>query len=150
MTAFADAQELELLVGGVFQRAVASEDLGPRLATTGVVLLVRCTEPDASLVVDLPGRRVRLGTAPDLVPNVTMSSSGLTANLYWQGALNLALALADRRVVVTGAIARLLRHPDLVRRLQADYRADLVRRGRDDLLARPDRSPTAQASYHAS
>lgn len=134
MRAYADESELLLYVGGLFQRVLTSPDLGRRLAGTGVVLHHVCHDPSASLVLDLPARRVHPGSDAPVEPNASLALSASDANRYWQGALNLTAALADGTARVGGAIARLLRAGPHPQELREHYRDVLRSHGRQDLL----------------
>lgn len=137
MVTYADEAELYLYVGGLFERVLASPELGERLARTDVVLHHVCRDLDASLVLDLPNRRVHRGgaTGPMLPSaNATLELSATDVNRYWQGALNLTAALADGTARVGGAITRLLRLGPHPQELRDHYRDVLRQNGRHDLL----------------
>jgi hypothetical protein len=134
MQAYADESELLLYVGGLFERVLSSPELGSRLAGTGVVLHHVCHDPSASLVLDLPGRRVHAGSHSPVAPNASLALSASDANRYWQGALNLTAALADGSARVGGAITRLLRAGPNPQELREHYRDVLRAHGRQDLL----------------
>lgn len=134
MRAYADESELVLYVGGMFERVLTSPELGERLAGTGVVLHHVCHDPAASLVLDLPGRRVHPGSDAPVSPNASLALSASDANRYWQGALNLTAALADGSARVGGAITRLLRSGPHPQELREHYRDVLRAHGRQDLL----------------
>lgn len=53
MSYFSTAQEIDCYIGGVLRLAAVHPITGPALARPGVVLGIRCTEPDAQLVMAL-------------------------------------------------------------------------------------------------
>ncbi len=130
---FNDAAEVRTYLGGVFEMAFADPEIGPRLEATGIVLKTVYSEPDAVVVIDMPNRTVTLGTA-DAAATATMTMSAETGNAYWQGKVNLPLAMAKGRVKVDGSIASLLKLAPLGKRLYPRYVATLQADGRDDLL----------------
>ncbi|MGI5127331.1 SCP2 sterol-binding domain-containing protein [Pseudonocardia sp. CA-107938] len=135
MTGFAGEDELYRYVGGIFETALADPELRPKLQNTGMVLRSLCTEPDCSLVIDLPGATVYKGsdpTAPD--PSATMAMTTATANAYWQGKVNLPFAMAKRTVKVEGNVTRLVQLAPLSKRLFPVYVERLRADGRDDLV----------------
>lgn len=135
MAAYADEAELLLYVGGMFSRALATPSLGDQLASTGVVLHHVCHDVGASLLLDLPNRRVHSGSEAAVTPaNASLALSAADANRYWQGALNLTAALADGRARVGGAITRLLRCGPHPQQLRAHYWHVLRQHGRADLI----------------
>lgn len=58
MAKYSDSSELRRFVGGIFEKAYQDPDLGPKLSATGAVLLVACTDPDSSVVLDMPNKAV--------------------------------------------------------------------------------------------
>lgn len=134
MAPYADEGELLLYVGGMFERVLSEPGLGDRLAGTGVVLHHVCRRPDASLVLDLPNRRVHAGAQAAVTPNASLELTAADTNRYWQGGLNLTAALADGSARVGGAITRLLRAGTGPQELREHYRAVLRAHGRQDLL----------------
>jgi hypothetical protein len=134
MTGFRDEDELRRYVGGIFEAAFADPELGPKLAGTGLVLRVEMTDVDGRITLDLAERAVHQGAAgPD--PDATMAMDATTANTYWQGKVNLPMAMARKRVTVDGSIAKLLSLAPLSKRLFPAYVESLRADGREDLVA---------------
>jgi putative sterol carrier protein len=90
-------------------------------------------DPDTVLVVDTVHGRVQEG-ADDLAVDATMTMSSDVANAYWQGKVNLPLAMAKGQIKVSGEIATLLRLAPLTKKLYPTYVERLRGDGRDDLL----------------
>lgn len=133
MAGFGDEDELRRYVGGIFEQALADPELGGKLGATGLVLRVRMTDPDGQITVDLPGGAVHQGAAgPE--PDATMTMDSTTANEYWQGKVNLPMAMARKKVVVDGSIGRLLSLAPLSKQLFPAYRERLEADGRHDLV----------------
>ena len=133
MPAFTDEDELHRYVGGIFSDAMADPELAEKLAATGLVFRLVCTEPDSAITVDQPGGQVHRGTdGPE--PASTMRMSSATANEYWQGTVNLTFAMARKKVTVDGSIGRLIALAPLSKQLFPAYRRRLEADGRQDLL----------------
>ena len=133
MPGFADEDELRRYVGGIFEAAMADPETGPKLEATGLVLRMECTEPDSALTIDLPGKVVHTGTeGPD--PAATMRMSTETANAYWQGKVNLPMAMARKKVTVDGSVGSLLSLAPLSKKLFPVYVDTLRAAGREDLI----------------
>lgn len=133
MPGFADEDELRRYVGSIFEAAMADPETGPKLADTGLVLRMDCTEPDSKLTIDLPGKVVYSGDdGPE--PGATMVMSTETANAYWQGKVNLPFAMARGKVKVTGEMSKLLSLAPLSKKLFPLYVENLKADGRDDLV----------------
>ena len=134
MAGFTSEDELRRYVGGIFEAAMADPELADKLTATGLVLRVRMTEPEGQITVDLPNHAVHQGGAgPD--PDATMSMDATTANEYWQGKVNLPMAMARKRVVVDGSMGKLLALAPLSKKLFPAYVESLRADGREDLIA---------------
>ena len=134
MAGFAAADDLQRYVGGIFTTALGMPGIGQKLRDTGLVLRVITSEPDAVLTIDLPNEKVGLGDL-GLTPDATMRMSSENANLFWQGKVNLPLAMARKKIVVEGTMAPLLKLVPQTKPLFALYVGLLEADGRTDLLA---------------
>jgi hypothetical protein len=131
--AFRDAAELRHYMGGIFEVAFEDEELRTKLTDTGLVLRFVFSDPSADLVVDL-GAAAVLPEGADAQPTATMFIGADTANSYWQGKTNLALAMAKGKVKIDGSAAALLKlvplgkklFPIYIDILRGDDRADLL------------------------
>ena len=130
---FKDQDEVVHYIGGIFETAFATEGIGDKLAATGVILLVRSTDPDSAFVVDTPNRRV-VADDSGLEPSATMTMSADTQNAYWQGKVNLPVAMARGQIKVSGQVGQLLKLAPLSKPLFAGYIDRLRADGRDDLV----------------
>jgi len=133
MPAFAKPEEVYRYLGGIFETAFADPELAGKLAATGLVLKMVCTNPDSALVIDTPNGKV-VTDAFDHPSDATMTMDSEVANGYWQGKVNLAFAMARGKVTVAGPIAKLLRLTPLSKRLFPVYVERLRADGRDDLI----------------
>jgi hypothetical protein len=134
MTGFASADEMHHYIGGIFEDALADDDLGGKLAGTGLVLRMHCTEPDSELIIDFPNKIVHRG-ADGPTPDATMTMTTDIANQYWQGKVNLPFAMARGKVKVDGTVVKLLQLAPLSKRLFPVYVQRLEADGRHDLIA---------------
>jgi hypothetical protein len=133
MAGFASDEDLYRYIGGIFATAFTLPDIGPKLRDTGLVLKVVTTDPDGVLTIDLPQERIGLGDL-GLTPDATMTMSSEDANLFWQGKVNLPLAMARKKIVVDGKMSGLLKLVPQTKPLFATYIELLERDGRSDLL----------------
>lgn len=131
---FADAAEVRKYLGGIFETAFADPEIGPQLRATGIVLQTVYTEPDAAFIIDTTTGSVR-DVVPDEEVSAEMAMSADTGNAYWQGKVNLPLAMAKSKVRVKGNVASLLKLAPLSKKLYPHYIEQLVADGRNDLLA---------------
>ena len=131
--AFKDADEVRHYIGGVFTRAFDDAELSDRLKGTGAVLKFDFTDPDTILVVDMVGQCVGDGTDQP-TPTATMKMTSETGSAYWQGQVNLPLAMARGKIKVDGSVAGLLKLAPLGKKLFPSYVAALEADNRQDLL----------------
>ena len=132
---FASSAEVVKYIGGIFDEAFADPEIGPKLVDTGLVVAFDFTEPDAVVVIDMANKAVRSGVDGGAEPMATMSMTAETGNAYWQGKVNLPLAMAKKKIKVDGNVASLLKLAPLGKKLYGPYIERLKADGRDDLLA---------------
>lgn len=100
---------------------------------TGIVLRMLFTDPEATVVVDMGEGTIGDGTN-QREPVATMTMSADTGNAYWQGKVNLPLAMAKSKIKVEGNVASLLKLAPLGKKIFPLYIETLRADGRDDLL----------------
>ena len=134
MGGFTTVEEVNRYIGGIFEKALQDESIGPKLAATGICLRMNFTDPDSVVTVDLARQKVLTGEDADIDADAVLSMSTDTANRYWQGKLSLPLAMAKGKLKLGGSAAQLLKlapitkdlYPVYVDMLNDDNRADLV------------------------
>lgn len=136
MTMFKNSDEAHYFMGGIFDDAMADEELGPRFAESGVVLKLNYTEPDAMLLVDMPNREVYKGDevskGPD--PMVEMWMTADVGHKFWLGEVNMSVALAKGTMRAKGPVPKILKLVPLAKELFPRYRKQLEAASREDLL----------------
>ncbi|BAH53642.1 SCP2 sterol-binding domain-containing protein [Rhodococcus opacus] len=136
MLAFTDPTDLRKFVGGIFEKAYLDEKLGPKLTATGAVLLVSCHDPVCEVVLDMPNNKVYSSVAEGgVTPNATLRMSSEDANKFWQGKLNMTMALTKGTVKAEGQIMKVLKLVPSTKFLFPIYIQDLKDAGREDLIA---------------
>ncbi|MFJ2667537.1 SCP2 sterol-binding domain-containing protein [Nocardia fluminea] len=130
---FNNSDEVRRYIGGIFESAFTDDALREKLAATGVVLRSTFTDPDAEIVVDM-GTATVLPECTDATPNASMSMAAEVGNAYWQGKVNLPLAMAKGKIKVDGNVASLLKLAPLSKQLFPVYVEALKADGRTDLL----------------
>lgn len=131
---FSNADDVRTYLGGVFELAFADPEIGPQLKATGIVLKTVYTDPAAIVVIDCVSGTVREGTA-DEASTAEMTMAAQTGNEYWQGKVNLPLAMAKSKIKVAGNVAAMLKLAPLGKKLYPLYIGQLQADGRTDLLA---------------
>lgn len=133
MPAFSSADDTNRYIGGIFETAFADSELAAKLGATGLVLKMVVTEPDSALLIDLPNGTVTRDAFEAEAP-ATMTMTSETANSYWQGKVNLTMAMARGKVTVEGPIAKFVRLAPLSKQLFPVYVENLRNDGRDELI----------------
>lgn len=131
---FANSAEVTNYIGGIFETAFEDDEIGPKLVDTGLVVAFDFTDPEALVVIDMANKSVREGLAGGHAPTATMSMTADTGNAYWQGKVNLPLAMAKKKIKVDGNVGSLLKLAPLGKKLYARYIERLQSDGREDLL----------------
>jgi putative sterol carrier protein len=132
--AFNNSEEVTKYIGGIFEDAFEDPEIGPKLTDTGLVVAFDFSDPTALVVVDMPNKRVTGTAAGSPEPSATMTMTADLGNAYWQGKVNLPLAMAKRKVKVDGNVASLLKLAPLGKKLYAGYIQRLKDDGREDLI----------------
>jgi putative sterol carrier protein len=132
---FQNSSEVAKYIGGIFEAAFDDPEIGPKLVETGLVIAFDFTDPEAVVVIDMANKAVREGLAGGTAPTATMAMTAETGNAYWQGKVNLPLAMAKKKIKVEGNVASLLKLAPLGKKLYPVYIDRLKADGRDDLIA---------------
>lgn len=130
---FTDSTEVRQYLGGIFETAFADPEVGPKLKATGIVLKTVYSEPDSTLIIDATSGTVYEGDE-STEASAVMSMTADTGNAYWQGKVNLPLAMAKSKIKVQGNVASLLKLAPLGKKLYPKYIDMLRANGRDELI----------------
>lgn len=135
MSAFKDADEVYTYIGKMFEKATTMPSFIEATEGTGLVILLKQTDPDATMLIDFPGKRVLTGAEAEAgTSTVQLRMSSDNANRFWQGKLNFTLAMAQRKVKLDGKRSVALKLLPLTQPLFDEYKATLKAAGREDLL----------------
>ena len=130
---FKDGDDFVACVGGVFDDAFADPKTREQLKASGIVMRVVATEPDGEFVLDTTTLSVRQVGDGGVAPNSTITMTADMHNAYWQGRLNLILAIAKKQVKIEGDLKAMLKLAPLSRPLELAYLKRLEASGREDL-----------------
>ena len=113
MTCFKSPEEFRAVIDRAFQLMDSDPDMGPQLRAAETPQ--RFEFPDVDMVVNIAGAD---GTEHNLVwvwsddvswdPEVRMTMDSETANRYFQGEENIAMAIARRRIKTAGNVKKAL------------------------------------------
>jgi putative sterol carrier protein len=135
MSAFKDADEVYEYIGKMFETATQTPSFVKATEGTNLVVLLKQTSPDATMLIDFPGQTVVTGDAAlEGKHTVQLRMSSDNANRFWQGDLNFTLAMAQRKVKLDGKRSVALKLLPLTAELFDTYKQRLKDAGREDLL----------------
>ena len=125
---FASSREFREVQDRIFELMDTDPDMGPKLRAANVPQRFEITDLD--LVVNIrAAREAEPGNLHwewsddvDWEPKVRMALSSETANRYWQGKENVAIAIARRRLKVSGDAKAALALVPLVKPLHERWR----------------------------
>ena len=122
MPFFADETEVNKYIGGAFEAARDSE-VGPKMATADIDMVVYYSEPEATLLVKMHGENIEVLPGQDNEDaDVKLFMPADIADKYWRGEYNLAVGLAKRQVRSKGPVNKILKLVPLTKPLFARYR----------------------------
>ncbi len=126
---FSSAKEFRTVMDRVFSMMSEDPDMGPKLRDADVPMRYEFTDVDlvANIRAARPGEDGNLhwewSDDVDWEPKVKMSMSSETANRYFQGKENVAVALARRRIKSGGDVKAALGLIPITKPIYARYRA---------------------------
>jgi len=109
MSVFRDTAHLYQVLGALFDRVRAKPAIADQLVKGNLVVRFRFTDPEGMVTIDL--RRAPITYTfgeSELQPDVEMIQSGDTAHQFWLGRLNVARAIATRKVISRGSVPKAL------------------------------------------
>jgi hypothetical protein len=119
---FADANEVDKYIGGVFRLAGDHPEVGPKLKAADIVMRVLYTDPDVEMNVVMRDP-VQVTAGPiDEAADVTLAMPADIADKFWRGDYNLAVGLAKGQVKAKGPVNKILKLVPLTKPLFPMYR----------------------------
>jgi hypothetical protein len=119
---FADANEVDKYIGGVFRLAGDHPEVGPKLKSADIVMRVLYTDPDTEMnVVMRDPIQVTAGPIEEAA-DVTLAMPADIADKFWRGDYNLAVGLAKGQVKAKGPVNKILKLVPLTKPLFPMYR----------------------------
>ncbi|AEF40639.1 SCP2 sterol-binding domain-containing protein [Hoyosella subflava] len=135
MTTSPTADDLYKYIGMAFEQAKSDPKLVQKLSSVPGVIKVIATEPDGCMIIDHPGVTAVPGS-PDGEADATLRMTGDFANRFWQGDLNLTMAVTRGDIVLEGKMALIAKAIPAQMKLFPIYIELLKSDGRTDLLVK--------------
>ncbi|MGQ0465103.1 MAG: hypothetical protein ACT4QG_07245 [Sporichthyaceae bacterium] len=122
MTYFADANEVDKYIGGVFRLAGDHPEIGPKLKAADIIMRAVYTDPECEMHVYMRDP-VQVVFGPiDEPADVTMMMSADIAHRFWRGEYNMTVGMAKGEVKAKGPVAKILKLVPLGKPLFPLYR----------------------------
>ena len=136
MATFESADEFYGVFGAFLTDLMSDAEIGPKFAEVGKALLMRFSNPDATILLDCTTAPPTVTTAPPAVAegDVALSMKADDGHKFWLGNYNITLGLAKRSVKVSGNIAAMLGLLPALQPAFARYETYLKTVNREDLL----------------
>lgn len=141
MPYFKDSAQVYATVGQLMENAKSDPTVAPRIAKSGVIIQFRYTDPDAVTTINAkakptqPGAIIDVFQGPtDLKPDIVMTMTADTANLFWNKKVNLMAALAKGQIKLQGSQIKVLSLLPAIDPLYAKYRQLLKDKGLENLI----------------
>jgi putative sterol carrier protein len=111
MSTFQSADEIHATLGAFLDEITKAPDMRPKFTAADTSFLVTYTAPEARTLVDCtqdPPLVVN-DPPPDAAAEINLVMSADDAHRFWQGKLNMTVALAKKQVQVSGPMGKMMR-----------------------------------------
>ena len=135
MPVFRNTVHLYQVLGALFDKAATDPAIASRLLKGNLIVRFRFSDPEGSVTIDLRSSPITYTFGEStLTPDVEMIQSGDTAHQFWLGRLNVARALATRKVISRGSVPKALALLPAVKPLFEMYHQVLRDLGYEEML----------------
>lgn len=143
MSVFKDSAEIYATIGELMERAKKDPDVAPKIAKSGVIIQFRYTNPDAMTTINAKAKPTQPGALVDVIqgetslqPDIVMTMSADTANLFWNEKVNLVAAIAKGQIKLRGSQMKVLSLLPAIKPLYPKYQALLREKGMEQLIVK--------------
>ena len=143
MSVFRDSAQFYETVGELMDRAKKDPQIGPKIASSGIVIQFRYSDPDATTTVNAKDKPAQPGAFADVIhgpttlkPDAVLSMKADVAHAFWQGKVNLMAALAKKEITMQGPLPKILKLLPAVEPLFKVYPALLREKGYGDMVSK--------------
>ena len=137
MTVFSSSDEQYAVMTPYLEGVITDPELGPKFAKAKTSFKVNYTEPEGHFLLDCTVDPPALYTGEEAVAReaeVELEMASDDGHKFWLGKLNIPVALARKKVVVQGAVTKLMGLLPALSPGFAKYKQHLADIGRQDLL----------------
>ena len=136
MSMFRSAEEVYETLGSFMEQTTKEPDMRPKFTGADTTFLVECTDPDCAILVDCTQDPplVTTGPAAGIQAEIRIGMSADDAHRFWQGKLNMTVALAKKQVSVSGPMGKMMKLLPAMRPAFPRYRQFLEAAGHSDKI----------------
>jgi len=132
--AFANAEELYKVFGLMMDKVMKDKELAGKLSAANLVVGLKVPNIDAFITLEcLDTLRVSFGP-PTIDIDVTTVNNDTNFNRFWQGKLNLTVAMSKGEVKAQGAVFKMLKVLPVIDPMYQMFTDSLREAGREDLI----------------
>jgi len=134
MGTFHSPAEIHATLGAFLDEITKAPDMRPKFTAADTSFLVTYSDPDARTLVDCTVDPPRVVADPpdDATAEINLKMSADDAHRFWQGKLNMTVALAKKQVQVSGPMGKMLKLLPAMRPAFPRYREFLEANGHSD------------------
>jgi hypothetical protein len=132
--AYEKAEDLYKVFELTLQKVLKDEKLVEALSGTGMIVGIKVPNIDATMTLELKGSLKYSFGPTELKPDVTTVNDDVIFNQFWQGKLNLIMAMTKGQVKSTGAVTKMLKILPKIGPIYKMYAESLKEAGREDLI----------------
>jgi putative sterol carrier protein len=134
--AFANAEDIYTFFDLMLEGVKKDEALYNKLANTGIVLTQKISDMDAAITLECKGSIKATYGPTDIKADSTTSQTSDVFQKFWQGKLNLMMAMAKGQVKASGAMTKMLKLLPLTNPIYKIFIETAKAIGREDLLVK--------------
>ncbi len=134
MATFSSPAEIHATLGAFLAEITKDPEMRPKFTAADTSFLVTYSEPEARTLVDCTQDPPLVVNDPpaDAAAEITLAMSADDAHRFWQGKLNMTVALAKKQVQVSGPMGKMLKLLPAMRPAFPRYREFLEANGFSD------------------
>jgi len=133
--AFQNAEEMYQIFSAMMDKVQNDQKLTNKLLATNMIVALKVPNLDGLITLDLMGKMVAAYGPTDIKPDVTSVQSDEVFNKFWQGKVNLPMAMISGQIKAQGAITEMLKLLPILTPVYKLYAESLKEAGRKDLVA---------------
>lgn len=135
--AFKDAEDIYKLFDMIIEQKIKKDEtLYTKLSNTGIVLTQKIPDMDATITLECKGSLKATYGPTDIKPDAVTTQNSDIFMKFWQGKLNLMMAMGKGQVKTSGAMTKMLKLLPMINPIYKMYVELAKEIGREDLLVK--------------